>query len=268
MDIVDPRKLLTSYAPNRHKSIYVDMLERTRYARYRSKQTMSKRRNTIYVALLGLCAGMSATPAHCSESGWLIRQQSPYSTYSGNQNVFLTKTRLKMEGSNVRVFYEVKSRILEAYNVSTKEYFSSPVDNWIKKYATLPKEKFVEPTKKTLSIAGMTSQLFYLSRNESEGVHHLREIWATQKIAVPSDLCRVMWAMCGLTPAPGVPMRVNRLLGRDKTELLLDTIQVSKANFEAKDFARPKGFKRVKSELELLLHSSSDGGSLSDMLGK
>lgn len=220
------------------------------------------------MALLGLCASVSVTPAYSSESGWLIRQQSPYSAYSGNQNVFLTKNRLKMEGSNIRVFYEVKSRTIEAYNTNTKEYFSGPVDDWIKKYVTLPKEKFVEPTKTTLSIGGMTAQLFYLSRNEADGVHHLREIWASQKIEVPADLCKVMWAMCGLTPAPGVPMRVKRLLGRDKSELLLDTIQVNKATFEAKDFTRPKGFKRVKSELELLLHASKDEGSLGDMLSK
>lgn len=224
-------------------------------------------RNAIVKVLLGLVA-LGPTPASAAETGWLLRQQSPYSAYSGNQNVLLTKSRLKMQGSNIRIFYEVKTRNIEAYNTNTKEYFSGPADLWIKKYVTLPKEKFVEPTKRSEPIAGMSANLFYLSRKERNGIHHLREIWATQKITVPEDMCKVMWGMCGLHSAPGVPMRVTRLLGRDKTETLLDTIEVTKTSFVEKDFARPKGFKRVKSELELLLHASSEEGSIGDMLGK
>lgn len=223
--------------------------------------------NPIVEVLLGLVV-LGAAPPVAAENGWLLRQQSPYSAYSGNQNVFLTKSRLKMQGSNIRIFYDVKTRNIEAYNTNTKEYFSGPADLWIKKYVTLPKEKFVEETKRTQPIAGMTANLFYLSRKESRGIHHLREIWATEKIAVPEDICRVMWGMCGLHSAPGVPMRVTRLLGRNKTETLLDTIEVTKASFADKDFARPKGFKRVKSELELLLHASSEEGSIGEMLGK
>lgn len=227
--------------------------------------SVSTVRKSIIALAIGLCVTVQASAG--AERGWLIRQQSPFSVYSGNQNVYLTKTRLKMQGSNVRLFYESKTREIEVYNTATKEFYSGPAQSWIKKYVNLPKEKFVEATKRTKMIAGKQALLFYLSKNESTGVHRLREVWATESILVPEDMCKVMWGLCGLHAAPGVPMRVMRLLDRGKTEMLLDTLEVSEAKFNEKDFVRPKGFKRVKNELELLLHAS-DTGSATDMLGK
>lgn len=185
-------------------------------------------------------------------------QNSAYSPYSNTQTIVLSPLGIKMIATDSIIYMPAPDYEVSIYSKKVKQFCQAPCEVFLKKYGAKGGVKFVEKGDRTGTIAGMKANQFFLSRKDGKATQHLREIWATSELKVEPTLVKILWAMCGAPGGQGVPLKMARILGPGKQQIMLETTKIKKIEVPPKVYTRPVGYKRVADEMQLLINSKED----------
>ncbi len=199
----------------------------------------------IFVSL----QGASAAP---SELGWVIEQKSEERG----------QTVIKVTESSMVLTSKLMSAILKApnfdswfFNESTKKYVLMPRSDWAKRYA--PGKKDMKGPFPGEKIAGFNTKKYtWATKNR----HKSMELWVTKELPLSAPLQEFVSSTIGIPPAIGMPLRMVSKFDDRPTRIDMDTKSIKKAKIPKTAFELPKGYKKCKSEMELLLGGDDENG--------
>lgn len=223
--------------------------------------TLSKARNCMKSAplwvtglvLLGVIPfasrGASAAP---SEVGWVIEQKSEERG----------QTMIKATESSMVLTSKLMSAILKAphfdawfFNESTKKYVLMPRNDWAKRYA--PGKKDIKGPFPGEKIAGFNTKKYsWATKNR----HKVIELWATKELPLSAPLQEFVSSTIGIPASIGMPLRIVSKFDDRPVRIDMETKSIKKTKIPKTAFELPTGYKKCKSEMELLLGGDDDNG--------
>ncbi len=188
---------------------------------------------------------------------WLLTQINPQSPYSQSQIVFIGAEGICLSADDVKMFLPAPKYEISVYNSTSKQYYHAPLDTWLSRYGALPFSKTHKYMSKAFTgkIAGIPAQQAFMMQGEGNKAVKLREIWSTDAVEATEKVQHILQHMCGVPEGSvsGIPLRVIRLEAGGKREVLLNTMVAKKIPTPKDAFKQPTGYKKVNSELTLLL---------------
>ncbi len=199
----------------------------------------------LLIAPQGLCA-------QSSETGWMLDQQSEERG----------RTIIKVTERNLVLTSKLMSAILASpkfdavfFNETTKKFVILPHNDWAKRYASGKKE--IEGPFPGEKIAGLNTRKFtWRTKNR----HKTMELWVTKELPLSTPLQEFVSTTIGIPTSIGMPLRMVTKFDDRPAKIDMDTKSIKKTKFPLSTFELPKGFKKVKSEMELLLGGEEENG--------
>ncbi len=187
-----------------------------------------------------------------SEVGWIIEQKSEERG----------RTVIKVTENSMVLTSKLMSAILKAptfdswfFNESTMKYVLMPRKDWAKRYA--PGKKKIEGPFPGEKIAGFNTKKYsWATRNR----HKVMELWVTKDLPLSPPLQEFVSSTIGIPASIGMPLRVVSKFDDRSPRIDMDTHSIKKAKIPKVAFELPKGYKKCKSEMELLLGGDEDSG--------
>lgn len=193
--------------------------------------------------------------AQSGEMAWLLNQTNPSSPYSKSQTVILSKRGVKVLGPEVRLIIPAPQFKISVFNDSTRQYYDASPESWMKKYGARPLKqtgKYIRKTGKG-KVAGIEADIYALCIKEYGKERILRLFWTTSKLRYPQRLQDILLALCGLPKGYGVPLKVVRIFPDRTQEAIVNTLFAKTVPLKSDTYTLPKNYKRVESELALLM---------------
>lgn len=216
------------------------------------------RQLAIALLLASICCQTSILPAFAAKKpGWVLRQNSQ--TY-GIVKCILSADGIKMEMGNVKVGIVPPNWHFTFWNEQTKFYFDESLADFEKR---VPKKKTppgwirsLEPWQPRVEvISGMKAKNWrwhvFNPKNRNQDLLFY-DFACSENMGLPKRLMEVACICCYVPPGKGMPLRVigSTPSGR---KVFLDTTFVSKTMVDPQIFKVPKGYTRVRNEMEVLL---------------
>ncbi len=191
----------------------------------------------------------SAAP---SEQGWIIEQKSEERG----------RTVIKLTENSMVLTSKLMSAILKApnfdacfFNESTKKYVLMPRNDWAKRYA--PGKKSMQGPLSGEKIAGFNTKKYtWPTKNR----HKVMELWVTKELPLSAPLQEFVTSTIGIPGSIGMPLRMVSKFDDRPPRIDMETQSIKKSKIAKSAFELPKGLKKCKSEMELLLGGDDDGG--------
>lgn len=200
---------------------------------------------------------------------WLLTQTNPNSPYSHSQLVLIAPQAVNISADDVKMFMVAPDYKVSIYNTTSHEYYQAPAKEWMKKYGAHPFSQTGKYITKGISgkVGSIPANQYFMMHGEKEKAQKQREIWTTEAIDTNPNVKEALRHMCGLPEGSvtGVPLRVVRLIGRDHKEVLLNTSAVKRIPAPKNAFLEPTGYKKVKSEVQLMMNYGKNS-DLKDLL--
>ena len=187
-----------------------------------------------------------------SEVGWIIEQKSEERG----------RTVIKVTENSMVLTSKLMSAILKAptfdswfFNESTRKYVLMPRKDWAKRYA--PGKKKIEGPFPGEKIAGFNTKKYsWPTRNR----HKVMELWVTKDLPLSPPLQEFVSTTIGLPASIGLPLRIVSRYDDRSPRIDMDTHSIKKTKIPKVAFELPKGYKKCKSEMELLLGGDDESG--------
>jgi hypothetical protein len=231
---------------------------------------MFPRKPVVYLLLAGLISWqMDACLAAQSIKGWVLQQENPH---TGVWNVYLSNAG--MAAANKKLGCTLVTRAPQwnvvMYNDKTKVYFLSPLSEWkgasIKtsatgkgagKQAAVYKSMLVEKKPKKLKegkILGHKASQYLTDNLASTGLKKV-EFWVTPDVQAPPELKQVFSKIygVGLSSMSGLPLKVSYIDENGKRTPVFTTEKIESKNIPLSEFSYPASYKRVDSEIAVLM---------------
>ncbi|MCC7529488.1 MAG: DUF4412 domain-containing protein, partial [Candidatus Melainabacteria bacterium] len=141
------------------------------------------------------------------------------------------------------------------FNESTKKYVLMPRKDWAKRYA--PGKKKIEGPFQGEKIAGFNTKKYSWATRNS---HKVMELWATKDLPLSAPLQEFVSSTIGIPASIGMPLRIVSKFDDRSPRIDMDTHSVRKTKIPKAAFELPKGYKKCRSEMELLLGGDDDNG--------
>ena len=191
-----------------------------------------------------------------SATGWVIEQRSEERG----------RTVIRMTDNSMVLTSKLMSAILTApkfdawfFNENTRKYVLMPHSDWMKRYAPSKKEmKGPFPGEK---IAGYSTKKYTW---QTKNRHKMMELWVTKDLPISAPLQEFVSSTIGIPPSIGMPLRLVSKFDDREPRIDMDTKSIKKLKIPKSAFELPKGYKKCKSEMELLL--GGDEGGIDDLL--
>ncbi len=197
--------------------------------------------------------------------GWVLEQENPH---TGMWNVFLSSAGMAAQNKKMGCTLVTKAPQWNVvmYNDKTRVYFLSPLSEWkgaSLKAATTGKSKtnyksmLVEKKPKKLkddTILGHKASQYLTDNLASTGLKKV-EFWVTPDIQAPPELKQVFSKIygVGLSQMSGLPLKVSYIDENGKRTPVFQTTKVEGKQIPLSEFNYPSSYKRVDSEIAVLM---------------
>lgn len=224
-----------------------------------------KAESALWILILMLSPVASAS---ASEKGWMLEQVNTYAP-AGQWNVILSEKGIKAGDGTFALVFAAPNFDAVMENDKTKQYTLLTRKEWVRTFVkggTSWKDDDKQP--RTLKLGTKSGHIagFHVQQYiQSEFGSPSKEVWITSDIKLPKKNCTVLNQLCDAPHCQGVPLRVVRLNGHGKKEVLLNTLEAKQISVADSTFTPPKGYKREKTTTALLL-TVGQGKEFSDML--
>lgn len=214
----------------------------------------------LWAFMILLCN--SANAASPKKPGWIIRQNSQ--TY-GIVKTLVSADGIRLEMGNIKVVIVQPSYRVTFFNERTKNSFDESFEEFQKRVP--PRNcppgwlKKVEPAKPFYETVGGVKGKHYVwytynPKNPAQR-HVYYDYVVTKDLGLPERLMDVASICCYVPAGNGLPLRVTG----DKRVVYLNTTFMTKTMVDPAVFKIPKGYNKVKSEMEVLL---KEAGTVQD----
>lgn len=201
-------------------------------------------------------------------SGWILQQEQPH---TGVWKIYLAPAGMAAVNSKMGCTLVTKAPQWNVvmYNDKTRVYFLSPLSEWNgaslknasvktgKEKQQLYKAMLVEKKPKKIKdglILGHKASLYLTDNLASTGLKKV-EFWVTPDVQAPPELKQVFSKIygVGLSSMAGLPLRVSYIDENGKRTPVFDTTSVEKTDIPLSNFTYPSSYKRVESEIAVLM---------------
>jgi len=187
-----------------------------------------------------------------TETGWVVDQQSEE---RGRTNIKWTDKSMVLTSKLMSAILVAPKFDATFFNEGTRKYVLIPHADWSKRYA--PGKKAIKGPFPGEIIAGFkTSKYTWPTKNPHKSV----ELWATKDLPMSGPLQEFVSSTIGIPPSVGMPLKMVTKFDDRPARIDMLTKSIKKAKLPKSTFELPKGFKKVKSEMELLLGGDDEGG--------
>jgi len=201
------------------------------------------------------------------EEGWLLLQNNPH---TGTWSVYISPTGMLCVNTKMgtALVTSVPNWDVCMYNCRTKVYFFTPLSEWKgaslkasgktpNRAASAHKSVLVEKTPQFLSqgnILGYSAAQYLTDNLASTGLKKV-EFWVTKDILPPPAVRQVLSKVygVGLTTVEGLPIKVSYLDETGKKTPVFTTVKITKIKIPLAYYRLPMDFKRVDSEIAVLM---------------
>jgi hypothetical protein len=191
----------------------------------------------------------SAAP---SDMGWVIEQKSEERG----------RTLIRMTEDSMVLTSKLMSAILTSpkfdawfFNESTRKYVLMPHADWMKRYA--PGKKDMKGPFPGEKIAGYSTKKYTW---QTKNRHKVMELWVTKDLPLSAPLQEFVSSTIGIPQSIGMPLRMVSKFDDREPRVDMDTKSIKKTKIPKSAFELPKGYKKCKSEMELLLGGDDESG--------
>lgn len=195
----------------------------------------------------------SAAPG---DLGWVIEQKSEERG----------RTVIRMTENSMILTSKLMSAILTApkfdawfFNENTRKYVLMPHTDWAKRYA--PGKKEMKGPFAGEKIAGYSTKKYTW---QTKNRHKMMELWATKELPLSAPLQEFVSSTIGIPASIGMPLRIVSKFDDREPRIDMDTKSIKKMKIPKSAFELPKGYKKCKSEMELLL--GGEEGAIDDFI--
>ncbi|MBA3994616.1 MAG: hypothetical protein C0469_13910 [Cyanobacteria bacterium DS2.3.42] len=207
--------------------------------------------------LASICSQTYAAPANAKKPGWVLRQNSQ--TY-GIVKCTVSADGIKMEMGNVQVGIVPPKWQFTFWNDQTKFYFDESLEEFQKRIPRktlnagwLKRLERKKPYVETISGVKADNWTWYgYDPKNPKKTHLLYDFACTREMGLPPRLMEVASICCYLPVGKGMPLRVVGETASG-TKVFLNTTFISKTMVDPAIFKLPKGYTRVRNEMEVLL---------------
>lgn len=199
------------------------------------------------------------------------------SEYFGPSIIHVSKDGIRINSKKLGIVIvsHAPSWSVVAFNERSKSYYEATFDEWKKRVAARSgmkhgKQEIVQTG--MTKICGQKAKIYrwtdWYSRGGRKKINPLvTDLYAMQSVLVPKQAAAVIASASDLPADFGLPMRIARSQKGMKSATVLDTLKCKETAIEKTMFVQPKGFKRVTSEVALIMESGDDEmGDLMDGL--
>lgn len=206
------------------------------------------------IAVFGICfaLGLSAR-ADTLESGWLIEQNG-----QERGRTIIRVTAKQMIVTNKLISFVVQSPKFDAllFNDSAKKFVLLPHSEWTKRYPPGAEKKIKGPEDGP-EIAGFrTKKYSWPTKNR----HKTVELWTTKELSLAKPFLDFVSHTTGIPLGMGLPLKMVANYDDRNDRVDLDTRVIKQEKFASSVFRLPKGYAKVRSEVELLLGGDGESG--------
>ncbi len=200
------------------------------------------------------------------------------SDYFGNSKMQVSKDGIRIDSKKlgITIVSHAPGWSVIAFNERSKSYFEASLEEWKKRVASRAGMKHGRQEIKLTGaskIQGQKVKIYRWIDDRTRGGRKkpnpvVTEMYAMQSLLVPKEAAAVLSSASDLPPDFGLPMRITRSqLGLNKPSMVLDTLKCKEGAIAKTVFFQPKGFKRVSSEVALIMEGGDDDmGDLMDGL--
>ena len=232
-----------------------------------------------------------AQPAAASGPGSPGYRVEASSNYAGTLSCQMCKEGIRVKSDRMGLTWILTSPKWNAqiYNTSTECYMDMPYDEWTKRQSFMPiakkKTKLkLEKTNNTKTIHGLQTRQYIImatyeqappgtpgapgmppgaqkkpksppaKSGSTQGVT-LREaeMWVAKDPCVPKQFTELMGKIFGIPAEEGLPLSITLRQKNGKFNSIWETVKLTKGNITKDEFKPILGYKKVKSEVEMML---------------
>lgn len=218
----------------------------------------SKKQKRVACGAASLVLGgliVSATAALCgdqSETGWVVDQKSEE---RGRTVIRFTENKMVLTSKLMSAILTAPKFDACFFNESTRKYVLMPHNDWMKRYA--PGKKDMKGPMPGEKIAGYSTKKYTW---QTKNRHKSMELWVTKELQMSTPLQEFVSSTIGIPPSIGMPLRMVSKFDDRKPRIDMDTKSIKRSKIPQSFFELPKGFKKCKSEMELLLGGDDESG--------
>jgi hypothetical protein len=231
-------------------------------------------RASAFLACAQMLALSAAWAGPAKQSGLTLEVESDY---FGNSTMKVSKDGIRIDSKKlgITIVSHAPGWSVIAFNERSKSYYEATHEEWKKRVASRAGMKHGKQEIKLTGTAKIEGQKVKVYRWVDDRTRSGRKktnpvvtcMYAMQSLLVPKEAAAVIASASDLPPDFGLPMRITKLQqGAKKASLVLDTLKCKEGAIAKTVFLQPKGFKRVSSEVALLMEGDDDVGDLMDGL--
>ncbi len=243
------------------------------------------RQNEKLALLLGLffLPGWAGAWGASGDVGWKFDQVSDF---YGKQTAYLGKKGIRLTSEKMGITFVMTAPDwrVSAYNVKNKTSMTMPYAQWRKNFFGLrrvPAQANGPLKKGGAGIVGGVKACQYfaddihrpfvkvnskIKQPAAAGKLYNTEFWVAPDIKPPLPLTELLTEAVSIPNGMGLPVRMIQYNSNGRALISLDTRKCQRMNIDPAVFAVPKGYKKVKDEMMLLLNEDSDS-DLAGLLG-
>ncbi len=224
-------------------------------------------RAPAFLACALIAALLPAWSAPDKQNGLLLDVDSDY---FGTSTIRVSKDGIRIDSKKLGISIVSHSPdwSVIAFNERSKSYYEATLEEWKKRVAsrTAGRGKVKQDIKQTGKgkLQGQDVKVYRWTDDRSRSGKRktapvITDLYAMQSILVPKQAAAVIASASDLPPDFGLPMKITRVQNAQmKPKTVLDTLKCSKGMIAKSVFFQPKGFKRVSSEVALIMEGSDD----------
>lgn len=230
-----------------------------------SKQAAASPSKPTVAASKQAAVSPADSPGTSKQTGLLLDVKSDY---FGNSLMKVSKDGIRIDSKKlgITIVSHAPNWSVIAFNEHSKSFYEATLEDWKKRVSSRSGIKQGKQEIKQTGTAKIKGQNVRVYRWIDERTKSLKrpdkivvtDLYAMQSKLVPKQAAAVISSASDLPPDFGLPMRITRSQKGKETATILDTLNCKEGLIAKADFYQPKGFKRVSSEVALLMDGADD----------
>ncbi len=217
----------------------------------------------VTVAMLAFLAGLSTNAVHGrsskkSDKGWVFDIRSDR---GGHQVMYLSPTGVRFNHKSFTAVLKAPDFDAVVLNTSTKKYTRMPYETWMKRYGSTNRRSFAR-VGKPATLAGFKT-FRYQAPSRKPG--YKREFWMTTDLVIPDKVTAFVSKVMNVPEGSGLPLKIASIRSGTTPLVEWQVVSYKRQTLPEKMFTVPAGYKKVESEMELLIQDSAADG-MADLL--
>lgn len=206
------------------------------------------------IAVFCVCfACQLSARADTFETGWLIEQNGQE---RGRTIIRVTSKQMKVTNKLVSFIVQAPKFDALLFSDSARKFVLLPRSEWTKRYPPGAEKKIKGPEDGPKIAGFRTKKYSWATKNR----HKTIELWTTKELSLAKPFLDFVSHTTGIPLGMGLPLKMVANYDDRNDRLDLDTRVIKEEKFGSSVFRLPKGYTKVKSEVELLLGGEGDNG--------